>query len=236
MVKGEHDSGVLLLGTGRHMHQPEPEARVVASARRKLEPGVHSTVMAPQASRIIPHPRLTWADYQQLPDDGNRYEILEGELVVTPAPEYRHQLASANLVVPVINWLNQRGDRGKLLHAPFDVVLAEDTIVQPDLVYMSEQTLRLIDKGRLHGVPDLVVEIFNERGAARDRLIKLQVYSRFRVREYWLVDLEARCITVLVLTDDGLYEQFASGSGSALLASRVLEGFTLETAAVFKDC
>ena len=192
--------------------------------------------MAPQTVRQIPRPRVTWAEYRQLPDDGNRYEVLEGELVVIPAPEYRHQSAFLNIIFLLEVWRRRQRDPGKILGAPFDVLLADDTIVQPDILYMSEQTRRLIVEGRLHGAPDLAIEIFNARGAARDRVSKLQIYARFLVKEYWLVDLEARSIMMLALREDGTYEQFASGTGDSSLASRILAGFSLKPSDAFEDC
>lgn len=191
--------------------------------------------MATTNSAAILRPRVTWYEYQQLPDDGMRYEVLEGELVVTPAPEYQHQLVSKNIEYAMETWRRARGGGGQVLHAPFDVILALDTIVQPDIVYMSAVTLKQVARGRLQGPPDVVVEIFNERGAARDRVTKLQVYAKFQVKEYWLVDLESRSLTVLGLVEGG-YQTLASGAGDATVASSVMEGFAVSPREAFDGC
>lgn len=185
-------------------------------------------------SRRVIRPRVTWADYQQLPDDGRRYEVLEGELVVTPAPGYPHQKASMNISYRMEGWRLSRGDAGRVLCAPYDVILAEDTIVQPDIVYLSGTTLDHIHDDRLFGAPDVAVEIHNQRSASRDRISKLQIYATYRVKEYWLVDLEGRSITVLRLAGDG-YETIASGTGETPLASEVMEGFFITPREAFAE-
>ena len=83
------------------------------------------------------HTRMTWSDYQQLPEDGNRYEVLEGTLMMSPAPGFRHQCVSMNLSYLVERWRRDSGAGGRVLTAPFDVVLSDDVILQPDLVYIS---------------------------------------------------------------------------------------------------
>jgi Uma2 family endonuclease len=176
---------------------------------------------------------MTWHEYQQLPEDRNRYEVLEGLLMMSPAPGRRHQHVVRKLIFLLELWRMENSPSSELLPAPFDVVLSDDIILQPDLVYVSEDNLSLIVDERLCGAPDLAVEIFNAKGAARDRVAKLQIYAKFGVREYWLVDLDARTITMLSLVENQ-YEQLASGTGSTKLASRVLPGFELMPRVVFE--
>lgn len=177
--------------------------------------------------------RLTWADYEQLPEDGNRYEVLEGELVMTPAPDYVHQCVSMNLSVLLDTWRRSSGLAGRMLAAPFDVVLADDTIVQPDLIYLSSTTRELLHRGRLCGVPDVAIEIHHTERAARDRVAKLQIYARFAIPEYWLVNIDSRTVTILLHREGG-YETLATGTGQTPLASRVLEGLVVTPAEVFE--
>lgn len=178
------------------------------------------------------HVRVTFADYLGLPEDGQRYEVLEGELMMSPAPGFRHQRVSGNLYFALESWRRSQAPRAQLLAAPFDVVLADTTIVQPDLVYVSAERTGLIVDERLHGAPDLAIEIFHTAGASRDRVLKLQIYARFQVREYWLVDLDARAITMLGLTAEG-YAPFASGSGDLALASQALPGLSIVPRDIF---
>lgn len=179
-------------------------------------------------------PRMTLTEYDQLPEDRYRYEVLEGELMMSPAPGYGHQNAVMQLGVLISLWRRSSGDRGRVLSAPFDVVLAQDTIVQPDVLYIAANHLERLRDGRLHGAPDLAVEIFGVRGAARDRVAKLQIYARFGIPEYWLVDLDEQSVTMLELAG-GSYRPLARGTGTEPLASRVLAGFTLLPADVFRD-
>ncbi|MBI4861726.1 MAG: Uma2 family endonuclease [Candidatus Riflebacteria bacterium] len=178
---------------------------------------------------------ITWKEYQQLPDDGIRYEVLEGEIVMTPAPEPKHQTASVNLLFEMESWRRDGGGGGEgmFFTAPVDVILAFDTIVQPDLVYIRGERAKTLVKKQIHGAPDLVVEIFRKARAERDRITKLQIYQRFSIQEYWLVDLDARSVTILTLSEDG-YEVFASGTGDTKLGSKVLSGFEITPAEVFE--
>ena len=176
--------------------------------------------------------RMLFADYLTLPDDGIRYEVLDGELMMSPAPGFRHQRVSGNLAFALETWRRATAPAGQVLTAPFDVVLAEDTIVQPDLIYVRPERTHLIVSERLHGSPDLAVEIFHAKGAARDRVAKLQAYARFRVPEYWLVDLDGRSVSILTLTDAG-YVTLASGTGDAPLESKQLAGLRVIPSLVF---
>jgi Uma2 family endonuclease len=128
-----------------------------------------------------------------LPDDGNRYEIIEGELLVTPAPAWRHQRASRELLVRLHEYLsgNQIAD---VISAPTDVDFGFRTVVEPDLLVVPLVEGRLprdfADAGRLL----VAVEVLSPGTAARDRGIKRELYQRERVDEYWILDLDARLI------------------------------------------
>jgi len=104
--------------------------------------------------------RLTYEDYLELPEDGRRYEILDGELAVTPAPTTRHQHVSAALVQLLREYVHGNG-LGRIFHAPIDIILADDCVVQPDLVYVSAKRRRIIKLRAIEGHPDLVIEILS---------------------------------------------------------------------------
>ena len=179
------------------------------------------------------HPtRVLFAEYLALPDDGMRYEVLEGELIKSPAPGRRHQRVSGNIHSALDRWRESNAPEGEVLAAPFDVVLAEDTIVQPDLIYVRPERRALYVDERLHGAPDLAVEIFHSRGASRDRVAKLQLYARYQIPEYWLVDLDARTLTIMTHTGTG-YAVFAGGSGDTPLESKHLEGLRIVPSRIF---
>lgn len=140
--------------------------------------------------------RVTWHDVQTMPDDGNRYEAIDGEMYVTPAPKPRHEWVSMNLVRELLRLLVEPG-HGRLFTAPVGVVFDEtDEGVQPDLLFLTTARLKIVREDAIHGAPDLVIEILSPRTAQRDRTVKLQLYRREGVAEYWIVDLEAKQVEV----------------------------------------
>ncbi len=144
---------------------------------------------------IIPI-KLTYHDYLRWPDDGRRYELYEGELYVIPTPFVPHQRALGKLMFLLAQFVD-RNQVGEALHAPLDVVFSESTVVQPDILFISHQRRGIIGEQNISGAPDLVVEILSPSTEERDRGIKLQLYGRYGVQEYWLVDPEKRTVEVL---------------------------------------
>lgn len=141
-------------------------------------------------------PQITWQDVQQMPDDGNRYEAIEGELYMTPAPTVRHQRISGRLEWALKELLVDPG-RGELLHAPVGVEFpATSEGVQPDILFVSRGRRGIVAEDWLRGAPDLVVEILSPTTAHRDRGVKLRLYERQGVAEYWIVDPEAEAVEV----------------------------------------
>ena len=132
---------------------------------------------------IMPLPSITWQDVQQMPDDGNRYEAIEGDLYMTPAPTFRHQLVSWRLSRALDRFLFEAG-HGLVLCAPFGVEFpATDEGVQPDILFVSGERREIIAEAGIVGAPDLVMEILSPSTAGRDRSIKLRLYERQGVRE-----------------------------------------------------
>lgn len=143
----------------------------------------------PPAGEII----LTYDDYLKLPEDGNRYEILEGVLYVTPAPVPRHQRVSRNLEFILHSYVSAH-NLGEILDAPIDVIFSRTSIAQPDLIFISREKLHLITEKNIAGPPDLVVEILSPSTSERDRLVKAQVYAKHGVDYYWLLDPETKTL------------------------------------------
>lgn len=139
---------------------------------------------------------VTYDDLKRLPDDGRRYEILEGQIYMSPSPTTRHQWTSGRLYLLLARWAAEKAG-GKVFYAPMDVLLAYDTVVQPDLIWVSPDRVDVLVKDIIEGAPDLVVEILSPGTSERDRGIKMQVYARHGVREYWLVDTDARTVEML---------------------------------------
>ena len=139
----------------------------------------------------------TYSDLVALPEDQLRHELIDGEHIVSPSPNTAHQTISINLLRVLLPYLDQRGS-GRVFHAPFDVKLSLFTVLVPDLVYFTaERFARVVNEKHATAVPDLVVEILSPGTRRRDEGRKRAVYDREGVREYWIVNPEARSITVL---------------------------------------
>jgi Uma2 family endonuclease len=144
---------------------------------------------------------LTYEDYVLLPNDRNRYEILEGELTVTPAPGTKHQSASAKLFKLLSRHIDDR-DLGKLFYAPIDLILDPTTILQPDLIFVFSAHQHIITERAIEGIPDLVIEILSPTTSRTDRVTKAQIYARHKVPAYWIVDPDQESIEIYLLEGD----------------------------------
>lgn len=149
--------------------------------------------------------KLTYADFERFPDDGLRHEIIEGEHYVTPAPSTRHQRILLMLSHLLQSYLETR-HVGEILFAPFDVLLSEFNVFEPDLVYISNTRAHLLTEKNLQGSPDLAVEILSPGTRSRDMRLKREVYERTGVEEYWLIDPETDVVEV--------YRRSAEAAGS----------------------
>ena len=140
--------------------------------------------------------QITWQDVQQLPDDGNRYEAIEGELYVTPAPTLRHQRISRRLFLALHELLGDPG-HGELFYAPTGVEFpATEEGVQPDLVFVSNERRGILTDRWIRGAPDLVIEILSPTTAHRDRGVKRKLYERQGVEQYWIADPDSATVEV----------------------------------------
>lgn len=136
---------------------------------------------------------LTYEDYITLPNDRNRYEILEGELAVTPSPSFSHQRTSRNLEFILFNHI-KAGNLGEIINAPMDVILDNSNIVQPDLVFIKGYKAGSVSARGIEGSPELLVEILSHSTARYDRVSKMQVYARYGVKWYWIVDPQEKTL------------------------------------------
>ena len=145
---------------------------------------------------------LTYEDYRNTPDD-ERYELLDGELVMIAAPNVAHQKALFRIARLVEDFVLERGLGGVFI-APTDVVLSDTNVVQPDVIFVSKERMSVVGDANIQGAPDLVVEIVSPNNPERDLVRKRDIYARHGVGEYWTVDPEARSIRVMVL-EGGAY-------------------------------
>src|SRR5215212_10043107 len=142
---------------------------------------------------VNPKARFLAEDIWDTPDDGNRYEVIDGELYVSPPPKYAHQ----NIVTELAMLLRQHARHhrlGDVVVAPVGVVLDDGTAVQPDIVFIANDRLEIISERGVEGAPTLVVEVLSLSTASRDRGIKMHRYSASGIEHYWIIDPHQRTL------------------------------------------
>jgi Uma2 family endonuclease len=173
----------------------------------------------------------TVAQYEQLPTDGLRYEIVEGELHMAPAPVPEHQTISGYVTYFLMQHIQLAG-YGCIFAAPIDVELGFDTVVQPDLVVILATGAAVITQRRIVGPPDLVIEITSPSTASYDRREKRDAYAAAGIREYWIVDPASKTVELLML-EGTIYRAEAAYMGQAVIPSMVLPAWDVATARLF---
>jgi Uma2 family endonuclease len=176
-------------------------------------------------------PRVSYADLERAPEDGRRYELYDGEVFVVPAPLARHQLIQQNIVQLLVAYAKQTG--GFAVDSPIDIVFSDYDVLQPDVVFFSAARRHLIDLDRvIRDAPDLCVEVLSPSTAATDRGKKMQMFARYGVNEYWIVDPAGGTIEVYELAGDS-YELRMTASGVAVITSRTLPDCSFRADSVF---
>lgn len=181
--------------------------------------------MAPTTGR----PPKTVDDYMALPDDV-RAELISGELYVTPSPTPLHQSVVQGLYLALGPPAKAEG-LGKVFFAPLDVHLPTGDVVQPDVLFIRERNLEIIQDW-IRGVPDLVIEVVSKTHAERDRIVKLGVYERAGVPEYWLVDPGSLSIEIYRLQGDA-YRPAGYLVGGGVVTSPLLPGIEVDVERIF---
>ena len=176
--------------------------------------------------------RLTYEQYRALPEDGNRYEVVQGELLMTAAPRIDHQRVSANLQFILESYI-RANNWGKLFDAPVEVYLGEEDIVQPDLVCVSREHEQIIAEKNITGAPDLIVEILSPSTARYDRVLKANMYARHRVPHYWVVDAEARTLEAFEW-DNGHYRLIAAHAEDEKFQPSLFPNLTISLTELWK--
>jgi Uma2 family endonuclease len=183
---------------------------------------------------ILPRVKLTYEDYLQFPDDGKRHELIDGEHYVTPSPNVRHQAISGRLYLSIGGWLEEH-PVGKVFYAPLDIIFTRHDVVEPDLMYMSNERAQAIAGGQwVTGAPELLIEIGSPGTRKRDETIKRRLYERSGVVEYWVVDPGLDVVRVY-RSRDGKYDrpiELSAEAGDALTTA-LLPGLEIPLARVF---
>jgi len=180
--------------------------------------------------------KFTYEDFLLFPDDGKRHELLDGDHYMSPSPRTNHQVIVSNLDRTVGAWVDKKS-LGSLFVAPYDVVLSDLDVVEPDLVYVSAARAAIITDDNIHGAPDLVVEILSPSSRKTDEVIKRKTYERHGILEYWIVDPELSTVKVHRLVS-GRYVRVAELSHEAgdCLTSDQFPGLSLPLADIFEGC
>jgi Uma2 family endonuclease len=175
--------------------------------------------------------RVSYAELQQWPDDGRHYELHDGEVVVVPSPLPKHQRVALSIADVLREYEQASG--GVVLIAPLDIVFTEYDVLQPDIVFFRHERRDLVrDWEETRAAPDLAVEVLSRSTEARDRGRKMEMFARFGVPEYWIVDPAKNTLEIYVLRS-GEYELTAVADEHASVTSATLDGLTFPASRTF---
>jgi Uma2 family endonuclease len=183
-----------------------------------------------------PAVKLTYDDFVHFPDDGKRHELIDGEHCVTPSPNIRHQRILGSLHLVIGSWLEDH-PIGQIFVAPLDVVLSPVDVVEPDLLYLSnERAGQVLTPLHAKGVPELLIEIASRGTRRRDETIKRRLYERAGISEYWIVDPEIDVIRVHRRDGEGFGRHVElSREAGDVLTTPLLPGLELSLARIFRE-
>jgi Uma2 family endonuclease len=179
----------------------------------------------------VPKKVYTYQDYLELPDDGNKYEIIEGELIMSPAPYTIHQEVMLNIAVELVNFV-RKTKIGKIYIAPTDVVISDINVVQPDILFITNKKLQIITAKNIKGVPDLIIEIISPATGYYDLRGKKDIYEKFGVQEYWIVDPMKQRVEIY-LNFENKFELHQRLEKKGILKSNILKGLDLNLDTIF---
>jgi Uma2 family endonuclease len=150
-------------------------------------------------SAFLSPPRTILQAYRSLPE-GTMAQLIQNQIIMSPAPLDRHQRISMELSYELIGHVKRR-KLGTVRYAPYDVFLDDKNAFQPDILFVSKENMHLIEEDGLYGAPDLVIEILSPSNSTYDLKVKKEVYERYGVKEYWIVDPEDNNVTGYTLKD-----------------------------------
>jgi Uma2 family endonuclease len=174
---------------------------------------------------------LNYRDYCALPNDGRRYEILDGELSVSPSPKTRHQRVAFKLG-RILSAHVPKFALGEILMAPLDVVLDDFSVVQPDLIFVAKANLEIIGEDNIRGAPNLLVEVLPPTNPDLDLRDKRQLYAKHGVPWYWIVDPDERTVLELERLGD-TYREVSQPGGHAVFTPIVFARMNIPLAEVW---
>ena len=169
--------------------------------------------------------RWTYEDYYRL-EDGQRHEVIDGNLLMSPAPDTWHQNWLNDINIFLSQFVKQRS-LGQIFIAPVDVVLDPENTVQPDIIFVSAANAGIIQRPAIFGTPELLVELISPSSVRRDRYDKKDLYARFGVKEYWIGDPANKSLEILTLKE-GRYDLHCAAEVQGKLTSLVLAGLEFD--------
>lgn len=172
--------------------------------------------------------RMTAAEFLALPETHQPTQLLNGELILSPSPVPNHQRCSRQIEYLI----EELKPNGEVFHAPIDLYLDDANIPQPDVIWIAENSRCVVTRKYLQGPPELVVEVFSPSTELKDRKDKFNLYQRFAIPEYWMVDPELEFIEVYVL-ENGAYKRLGVFERGESFVSPVLGGKTVEVSRIF---
>jgi Uma2 family endonuclease len=175
--------------------------------------------------------KLGYDDFWELPDDGNRYEIINGKLYVTPAPAMRHQLVSTRLMRALDRHVVS-ARIGHVFHAPTAVILGPHRQVQPDLLFISRERNKLVTSREVAGAPDLAIEIVSPSSKKTDRAVKSAAYADSGISWYWIVDPDERTVEEFRL-ETGQYHLVRKWEETQVFEPKLFPGLTVDLERLF---
>jgi Uma2 family endonuclease len=173
----------------------------------------------------------TYTDYAALPE-GSPYQLIAGQLTMTPAPTPYHQQVAIRLEYLLVDFLSIKQKIAEVLHAPVDVYFDEHEVYQPDIIAILRDRLEIIGEAKIEGAPDLVVEILSPSTAYYDLRHKRDVYANSGVKEYWIVDPLEKNIEVYQ-NRNGNFELFGKAVSGGEVMSRLFKDLTIRSAEIF---
>lgn len=166
--------------------------------------------------------------------EGSPYQLIAGELTMTPAPTPYHQQVAIRLEYLLVDYLSVKQKVAEVLHAPIDVYFDEHEVYQPDIIAINQDRLEIIGEAKIEGAPDLVVEILSPSTAYYDLRHKRDVYANSGVKEYWIVDPLEKNIEVYQ-NQNGTFELFGKAVSGGEVTSHLFEDLTIRSAEIFKS-
>jgi Uma2 family endonuclease len=173
----------------------------------------------------------TYEDYLKTPDD-MRYELIEGDLIMIPSPETRHQRIAGRLFVNIFTYVKEHNS-GEVFISPFDVYLDNENVVQPDILFVLKERINIIGEKNVQGAPDIIIEILSEGNAYRDTIQKKKLYARFGVKEYWIIAPEDEMVEIYQLKNKGEYQLYKTYIKKGVIESFILSGLHIDLNEIF---